>query len=108
MVENIRKAWEKGDSCLGIFVDFKKAFDTVDHGILLAKMKHLGIRGAPLELMKSYLTNRTQYVVFNGTESAQEKIYLGVPQGSILGPLLFLLYINDFLGFLSFQVYTVR
>ena len=95
MVENIRKAWEKGESCLGIFVDFKKAFDTVNHHILLAKMEHFGIRGAPLELIRSYLSNRRQYVVFNGAESAQEQVSLGVPQGSILGPLLFLLYIND-------------
>ena len=95
MVEKIRSAWEKGESCLGIFIDFKKAFDTVDHGILLAKMEHMGIRGAPLELLKSYLSDRKQYVVFGGAESSQETISLGVPQGSILGPLFFLLYIND-------------
>ena len=95
MVESIRKAWEKGEACLGVFIDFKKAFDTVDHCILLAKLEHLGIRGAPLELLRSYLSNRSQYVVFNGAESSRERVKIGVPQGSILGPLFFLLYIND-------------
>ena len=95
MVENIRKAWEDGEHCLGIFIDFKKAFDTVDHSILLGKLYHLGIRGLPLELIRSYFSNRRQYVVFNGAESSQQEITVGVPQGSILGPLFFLLYIND-------------
>ena len=95
MVENIRSAWEKGEHCLGLFIDFKKAFDTVDHHILASKLEHIGIRGTPLELIKSYLRNRTQYVVFNGSGSAQKNISVGVPQGSILGPLFFLVYIND-------------
>ena len=55
MVENIRKAWEDGEHCLGVFIDFRKAFDTVDHSILIGKLEHLGIRGLPLELIKSYL-----------------------------------------------------
>ena len=62
MVERIRKAWEDGEHCLGVFNDFRKAFDTVDHSILVGKLEHLGIRGLPLELMKSYLSNRRQYV----------------------------------------------
>ena len=95
MVENILKAWEDGEHCLGVFIDFRKAFDTVDHCILLSKLEHLGIRGSSLELLRSYLSNRNQYVVFNGTESPQQQISVGVPQGSILGPLFFLLYIND-------------
>ena len=88
MVEKVRKAWEEGEHCLGVFVDFKKAFDTVDHSILLAKMEHLGIRGIPLELMRSYLSNRMQYVVFGSSESAHRGVLVGVPQGSILGPFL--------------------
>ena len=73
MVENIHKAWEKGEHCLGIFIDFKKAFDTVDHSILLRKLYRLGIRGAPFELIRSYFSNRKQYVVFNGAESSQQE-----------------------------------
>ena len=95
IVEKIRATWEGGESCLGIFIDFRKAFDTVDHDILIEKMGHLGIRGVPLELMKSYLNNRKQYVVYNGEESSQRDVTVGVPQGSILGPLFFLLYVND-------------
>ena len=97
MVEKIRKAWEKGEQCPGIFIDFKKAFDTVDHSILVSKLEHLGVRGPSLELIKSYFRNRRQYVVFNGAESSQHEITVGVPQGSILGPLFFLLYIMTYL-----------
>ena len=95
MVENIRKAWENDEYCLGVFIDFRKAFDTVDHSILIGKMEHLGIRGLPLELIKSYLSYRKQYVAFGSSESLPRNISVGVPQGSILGPLFFLLYIND-------------
>ena len=67
----------------------------MDHSILLGKLEHLGIRGLPLELIRSYLSDRKQYVVFGESESPQRDISVGVPQGSILGPLFFLLYIND-------------
>ena len=73
----------------------QKAFDTVDHQILLAKLNHYGIHGVSNDWFKSYLSNRNQYVYINGYESTLPVINCGVPQGSALRPLLFLLYIND-------------
>ena len=95
LLENIMKALENGESAIGIFLDFQKAFDTVNHSILLDKLCIYGIRGPALSWITSYLSNRYQYVVYNGYESECKYIICGVPQGSILGPLLFLLYIND-------------
>ena len=78
-----------------IFLDIKKAFDTVNHDILLQKMKSYGISGPELEFFNSYLKNRVQYCSINGSTSGFKSISCGVPQGSIIGPLLFLIYMND-------------
>ena len=95
ITENIRKAFDDGNIGCGVFVDLQKTFDTVDHQILLAKLNHYGIRGVLNDWFKSYLSNHHQYVSINGYESGLAAINCGVRQESVLGPFLFLIYIND-------------
>ena len=95
LINSIENAFDKNKFVCGVFIDLKKAFNTVDHKILLKSLWHYGIGGIANDWFKSYLTNRMQYVSIDGISSDLLKVNFGVLQGSVLGPLLFLLYIND-------------
>ena len=94
-MNQVTKANESKDYTVGVFVDLKKAFDTLNHSILLYKLEHKGIRGVPHNWLRGFLTARKQFVVFNECKSTKTTVVHGVPQGSIISPLLFLLYIDD-------------
>ena len=94
-MDKLTKALDNGELVLCVFFEFSKAFDTVNHAIFFQKLNHYGIRGCALKWLERYLSNRTQYVSYNDATSKLATIKCGVPQGSILGPLLFLVYIND-------------
>ena len=95
LCDKISSAFNRREHATGVFLDLSKAFDTVNHVILSDKLDHYGIRGLALEWVKSYFPERKQFVEFNNVRSSSQAISCGVPEGSILGPLFFILYVND-------------
>ena len=105
LTEKIREALDSkgGRFACGVFIDLQNAFDTVDHSTLLKKLEHYGIRGLANQWFKSYLSGRTQFTSVNGYDSETRDMKYGVPQGSVLGQLLFLIYINDLHNSIKFS-----
>ena len=95
LIEEITNSLDHTKAVISVFIDLKKAFDTIDHTILLQKLNHFGICGIFSQWVSSYITHRKQCVQIKGTKSSMKRILCGVPQGSILGPTLFNLCLND-------------
>ena len=95
IVDRIIMSLDENETPINIYLDLSKAFDTLNHNILLSKLRYYGIKYTEYSLFKIYLSNRKQYVEFEGELSQLKEIKTGVPQGSILGPLLFIIYMND-------------
>ena len=95
LVDKITSQMDNNETPISIFLDLSTAFDTIDHNILLDTLKYYGLDDIAIKLFRSYLTNRYQYVQIENAKSQLLEINTGVPQGSILGPLLFIIYIND-------------
>ena len=94
VIDRVIKKMDYNEISINVYLDLSKAFDTLDYTILLHKLSHLGIRVTCLALLKSYLSERKQFVEFNGVKSSLANITTGVPQGSIIGPLLFIKYLQ--------------
>ena len=95
LISQILQAFNENEHTLGIFIDLRQAFDTVDHQLLLQKLELYGIKNNNLKWFQSYLSNRKQFIKSNNESKNLEIIRCGIPQGSILGPLLFLIFVND-------------